>query len=426
MSRRVAFLGSLVGCFLGSSALASQAIYVVDEAGGPGVDFTSLQTAVELVEAGSTLLVHSGTYGDIAPEHALVVHAAAGADVRIESLSVIGLDDARGFALRGASVENVLVQDCQAPIWFEECSVRDTGVAATAPAPPAPAPPAPAPPAPAVEVVASDSVVFLRSSIGMQGASCAGGPCAASLGGGTALRADRAQVYLYDTAVTGGEASFVPGTTPQGAPGGAGVSLSDAFLFASGGSVRGGFGSAGAADFGCNVLETPGLGGHGVVLEPGGAPHFAARGTSVEGGSQGLPFAPSGLACAAFEGEQADPFLVQAGSVDELDGVPRSFEAESPAAESLELSFSGLAGDALVLGVGLHPEPSFVEASASALLLGRPFRAGYVDTLVTGTRELTLPLPGVPVGTRLFTQALFLDDAGDVALAGGSLVLVIE
>lgn len=409
---RVLFLGLV----LAPLARAGHPVYLVDEAGGAGVDFTSLQVAVAEAEAGATLLVHTGDYGSIAPAGPLVLHAAPGATVRLATLTLIGLDDERGFVVRGASIEKILVHDCDAPIWFEACTVRDPGVAFAGFTPPGPA----------VDVYSSPSVVFLRSSISQQRASCPGEPCLASLAGGMALWVHESEVYLYDTDVTGGEAAFVPGTRPQGAHGGAGATLSDGFLFASGGSLRGGAGSIGAADFGCGVVEAPGPGGHGVVIWEGGASRFVSDGARLEGGLQGLPFTPAGLACVPPEVQQADPILALSGTVTELDGFPRSFAAESPVSGSLELEFTGYAGDAVVLGVGLRQRATFLEPLGGALLLERPFRAGYVGTVKLDTKQLELPIPGVPAGTRFYAQALFVDDAGEMALAGGSMVLVVD
>jgi pectin methylesterase-like acyl-CoA thioesterase len=90
---------------LASAARAQGVLWVVDDSGGPGVDYTSLQAAIDGSANGDTILVRAGYYGSaVIDGKALIVtseNAGAPAAVQTSSLTVRSLGAAQGVVLRG-------------------------------------------------------------------------------------------------------------------------------------------------------------------------------------------------------------------------------------------------------------------------------------------------------------------------------------
>lgn len=125
------------GCLtlLLAASLAAQAdVIVIDEAGGPGSDFTELPAAIDAAQPGDLLLLRDGVYfgpGDTINGKPLSVVADEGASVRVDSWFVIrnlAADEAcflSGLELRSAAgLSSVLSPILNVgPIWVDRCDI---------------------------------------------------------------------------------------------------------------------------------------------------------------------------------------------------------------------------------------------------------------------------------------------------------------
>ena len=102
---------SLASLAVGTTvALSLQApiTWVVDDDGGPGVDFTSLQTAIDAAGTGDLILVRPGDYDDFDLAKALTILGEPGARVNIGVVH----DIADMTILAELEFHNLVVQDC--------------------------------------------------------------------------------------------------------------------------------------------------------------------------------------------------------------------------------------------------------------------------------------------------------------------------
>ena len=334
---------------LAASALAGSAVVnavlVVDDDGGPGVDFTSLQTAIDAATATDTILVKAGSYAAITIDGKSITMVADNAAVDFSGQSVIQ-NIAAGQSVVVNSISftdgfgtSLTLSSNAGPVWLESVGVFSSGIPLFQPA---------------------DGLVIGSSAAGVL-ADCqiaAGANPVGTAGAGlTGLRVSDATLHCFDSTVSG-SLSF------EGLVGGPGVSVSNSTLFASGCTFTGGPGEGNTPPFG--FCEDGASGGAGLVLT------FAANDvtlldTSVVGGPGG---AAGDVGCA--DGPSGTPTDVQVGPAPVDLGLmfpARNYDIPSPirSDEVGVLEFTATPGELAwaIFSIGVAPInfPIFTEPS---------------------------------------------------------------
>lgn len=331
----------LLGLLALVSSLSAQT-FVVDAAGGPGANFTSIAAAVAAVPDGAVLVVRPGDYGSFAitaksltilgePDARLVGSSVVGASVSISGLAagqrvvVRGLDSVSHFqAMGGVSCQNCsgsilldglrwgfgsgafrLDVDQCAQVQVGDCEFRGTNATHGA------------------RVVASD-VHFLRTHL--QGGTPAGLPAVGRPG----LEQVGGRVQVVASTVVGGAGLF--------AAGGSAVSML-------GGDLR--------------VVGS-------TVLQPGSG-------------------APNGLAIAGAGVARVDPAIalsqVAPGVAWTATAMPHLTSAGGALSLTASATLGGSAGDLGLIALGVPDAPVFVPGWSDPLWLANPF---LMDVAVLG------------------------------------------
>lgn len=149
-------------CVLAAGSVAAQSTYVVDDSGGPGVSFTSIQSAITAAAPGDVLVVRAGSYGAFTLDKELTIVGVTGVLVTQVSrvLNVSAPDGVRLAELQMAGLE---ISGCSGPVLCDQVNV----IGATLPSTPA---------VPALRVTNSSDVRFQRSTIRGRSATTAGDP----------------------------------------------------------------------------------------------------------------------------------------------------------------------------------------------------------------------------------------------------------
>jgi hypothetical protein len=119
---------------LAAPALAQGQLWVVDDGGGAGVDFTDVQPAVDAAAEGDTILIRPGNYTwvTIDAKSLVLIGEIATGTAYVDSLTVRNLAADQAVALRGLYSENWFeFKACLGPILGEELltfSIRGSGV----------------------------------------------------------------------------------------------------------------------------------------------------------------------------------------------------------------------------------------------------------------------------------------------------------
>lgn len=90
------------GLLAAGPSFAQQSVFIVDDDGGPGVHFTSLQEALDAAAPGDRIEVNDGTYAPSSASLGVTV-MAAGNDVVLAGLIVVGLPAGEIFVLTDPS-----------------------------------------------------------------------------------------------------------------------------------------------------------------------------------------------------------------------------------------------------------------------------------------------------------------------------------
>jgi len=107
------------------SAPASAKTWIVDDDGGPGVDFTEIQPAIDAAASGDLILVRDGDYKGFHLTKSLVLAADTGHRPRVTSASTLGCiittAEVSGFDLDrlylDPSTGLVVIDDCACEAW---------------------------------------------------------------------------------------------------------------------------------------------------------------------------------------------------------------------------------------------------------------------------------------------------------------------
>ncbi len=291
------------------SPLVAASTYVVDDDGGPGVDFTTIVDAVAAAGPGDVILVRHGIYAGFTLSYGASVLGDPGAVVT-SAVRLGGLAPVPRASLAGFSLRTLLIEDCLASITIEDSlvepsdpdlagtqgmiaiarsrDVRLRGVTvrylgSTFEAEPA--------------VYALESRVEIVDSMleGSDGISCGYSyPGVAQPGADAVVGAGGANLHVARSSLfggSGGDAQAVECQSDQAGDGKAGMRL-DAGALALVSGLRGDdiAGGEGGLGSGC---DTDGLPGNGIVVDPGaalrisgvtvtGADYFAGCGGSVD------------------------------------------------------------------------------------------------------------------------------------------------
>lgn len=339
-------------------------VWVLDEGGGPGVDFTVLQDALDSAADGDIVLVRDGRY-DPPPAFpplpttltgkGLTLTADVGAAPVVGGLVVEDLPVGRSVVLSGLDFDATLEVDaCAGTVWIEDADLAPPSFIGL--------------PLPLL-VQDSDDVIVSGSTLH------AGQQILVLVHG---LDARGSNVVLADCTLEGAQGY---GSSSQG---GDGLVLTDGTLFATNTTFTGGGG---------------GCGGNGLALS-GNDPAASSLGCTFEAGLPGI----------CTTGVLGVDVLDDAGTWTALPGSARSFTADSPASTgtSVSVAYAGLPGD---LVIGLY---SFSTATTSIPALRGVLFVPLDDYALTllgtagagGDLALSVPLPqSQTAGARLTLQA---------------------
>ncbi len=392
-------LASLCACLLASSA-ASQSVLVVDDDGGPGVDFSDFGTALNAAQPRDTLLMRPGVYTSptinlYTLNIPLRIIGDGTGEVRIEeTLRVTGLGPNDQFTIRGVTFNDpvLLASTCGLQLidnageaWVEDCVLSAAGLSASIP---------------------GGSVIGLEvrnSTVHVSRCTLIGNASGLTPIPGAGLLAENATVYLHDSTLQGGRINALDGAAGLHVEGNSNV-------FASGSSMTGGTGADGKLFF------CAGNGGSGVLLASG-SPQVELLDIEAFGAAAGTD---TGCGTAV----DGVPISVLAGAVSQQPGVARHYSATSvvPTGAPAISSLQGEPGDQVFLVLSAVYDPLELPAAIGPLLVG-----GAQAILPLGTLppsgEFSITFTGPPLGglpyLAVYLQAAFLDGA-DVYLGPAS------
>lgn len=399
-----------LGCALAALAFPSFAgtLHVAPTA-GPGVDFTSVQAAVDAASEGDEIVLHQGAY----QEHvridgkSLVLHGEPGASLvfvqagtqALPSLVVENLDPGQSVELRELSITRlsgtagpgIVLADNAGHVRIQNAFVDnydgDSLVVLGS-----------------LEVVVSgsllqsnaphlDAIGQVQPSAGME------------VSGGS-------EVFVYDTEMRGSHGHVVGQPADMLSVGGDGLVVVDSSVHLFGAQVRGGGGN----NVFVGTCLTPASGGAGIrVLANGGpAPLVELRETQVSAGNTGFgqPCASLPPTTAAIEG--------LAGAVMTLPGDARllGLPGNPGSGGFVDVELQGGPSDAYILFASASITPPSVLPGFDGHLMIDPLTAQVVRTGVLNFGGLTLFEPsvaGVGAGTY-HLQAVTVDALGGLWL----------
>jgi hypothetical protein len=374
------------GLVLFASALPIRAqgqVWIVDVAGGPGTDFTSIAAGVDAAAHGDTLLVRAGGYGPFPfAGKSLRVIAEAGADVSVGTYVFappmhIGDQPAGGTTLlRGLKFQAVqtgpnqyspyglFLEHGQGTVWLESCTF---GGGSTAPL-----------------------VVFGAGKVVLENCVSTGNPGLSRPG----LLVTVGDVTIHGGSYTGSTGASAGQFGSMGSPGGPGIRMDAGELYLSATQCVGGKGGmAGFAGGGCNP---PGAGGPGLHAGVGQVRVRDAVLTGGLGGDPNIGGCPSG--------PDGAPYVLGTATLTMLDGLSSTLTSNSPVREGQTLTLrltaeTGGPRTALLLASQVAA-PTFVPALSGVGLLDGPTRRielGSVDPM-TGMILFQVTVPELGSG----------------------------
>ena len=422
----VLFIGSLLAV-----PSAQGRVWVVDDDGGAGVDFVTIQEAITAASDGDTILLKEGTYFEtpqfgskglvLAADASTrpIVELGGGTDASGElpriaeglplgaSLTIRGIEI--GFLANSFSAAHTFyLRDCQGSVWIEDCSIGQIETTDS-------------PQQAAVYLQDCDRVALLDCQVtALDGenllVSC---PAECTFGAQDAMHLVRSTAFLFDTRVEGGDGSncyVLPSGAFGGDDGNIGILADDASsLHLEAGMVTGGyFGGcpAGGATDGGNAVElrdSSFVSTREAVLVGGGVNTFGCG----DFPNPGLPLAIDGTSAA-----EDYPVPTLALTVD------------SPvrAGEIVTVHLDGPPLVPVWLAAGAQPFGLHLERFAGTVLLAPPLGISSLGSLDAGGQlTLSIPAGSVPPGVdavAVHAQVYYFDaTTSTFALGGGSFLL---
>lgn len=374
----------LLALCLASPLAAQHAVLVVAPVPGPGVDFTSIQEAVDAAAPADTILVRAGAYAPfMISGKSLAVTAEAGSTVLIDGFVVVqdlaagGLVTLSGLTVQadGPLVPALAAAGNAGSVWLQDCVLKGfsqpalLGFEAGSSA---------------VSAVDCDSLVITRGAL-------SGG---SAMGGSPAIESSGSNVRLYDVVVKGGAGQCETVGTVHCADGAAAVVLTGGMLSTQGGSLTGGAASpgelvCGVPVFGCLCAQF-GAGAPALALLNGSPLAFLHDTALVPGPGS----APCGLPA-------TDPVNLVTGQLVQSAGATVRVDGDTPVSvgAGAALDVSGAPGDTAILVLAIAPADVWAPAWKGAWLAGGSFQILVLGVLPTaGALSLPYVVPPLPPG----------------------------
>lgn len=419
---------ALVLLSLAAPSAAQSRVWIVDGDGGPDVDTTWPQGAVDLASDGDVIVLRASAVPYPSPLEiagkSLTIQGEGGPVMRYQfsfpSLPYVlavsqvpagGSVVVRGVRFEGSATWGGILDPGNTSLWsnagsvhFEDCSFEaDSGSGMSA--------------------AGCASVTLTRCEL-------EGGLSWHSWNGGfvesTGLEAHSSNVFLFDSIVRGGRgnANQEAGIFSSPTQGSIGLRLNGGALFASGAEIAGGAGGEGGVP--C-ALAQPQDGGDALVME-GDQPVAHILATALAGGLHGEPFG----SCGPVGAQNGATVVLGTGALVPLFPAPRSMRADSPVtagAGSLVQTYEGEPGDAAFLLYSTALTPGlYVDGLHGSLHLAPGFVALFRGIVPPGgelvVQDPVPPLGGGHEGFALPVQGAFLG-ATEVVLAGPSVVSLL-
>jgi len=402
---------------------AQTTVWVVDEAGGAGSDFTDLQPGVDAAADGDVLLVRAGNYdGFTITAKSLTVQADVGGivyvneglpgsvdSVEVHSLTADQVVTIRGLRLKTVDHRGFALFDSHGTIWVEDCMV--TRLAETADGSDSEG----------MYVQGCDSVVLVKTIL--RGGS--GLPFDSTGPPGRALDSVNSEIHLFGCNMYGGDGGANYQTAYEYSFSGAdGVRTSGGFYFFSNCYASGGRGEA-AWDNDTGVCMYGGDGGHGVALADGSEAR-AIDCTAV--GGHGARWVNCG------QGDDGSPVHTTGGSnLDTLVGEAVNCTSSAAKREGDTVVFvaQGPALAPVWLAIGDAPFTQYQPLMNGSFLVALPYvhlDSGILDG--TGFAQWSFPIPSdFVLGTDallFYSQAAVLDPARGLYLGEGTATVLLD
>lgn len=404
MSNRILF-AALALAATGSFAQAT--VRVVDDSGGPGVDFTSIASAVAVSAPGDVVVVRPGYYVGFVVTNGIQVLGTSGVNVT-GHVRVEGVPAGPRAVLAKLDVLSLVVVDCDAAVLVEQVVVNTT---------------VPTP---------DGSAIAVRNStdVRLRGIQARAWPYSME-----AMRVDSARVEITHSHLVGARGEDSDGWSPSTIDGGDGIfvtgasdlSVSLSWITAGGGGHNGG----------CEWCPG-GDGGTGIRLDPGTS--LILTSSSIAGGAGGSGSSTAGdgdprpavwvhpSARARISDSQllGGPYLYGPGHVPPIWGQAT---LPDPADPVLELTGTAAPGNVVTYTVRGAPGGAarlrlgrqaivqdLAESEEDRLVLPlRTFDLGVLPASGTATFQLNLPT-SLPIGFAVIAQASVVRPTGEVAL----------
>lgn len=396
----------LAGAFLGpraSQVLVAPArtghVLVVNDQAGPGVDYTTIQEAVDAAADGTTILVNSGYYrGFVIDDKSVNVVVEAGATLEVAGarMEVRNLGPGKSVVLRGIKPppnvpypqsSSLRLSNNAGSVWVEDCVLQAGGIYQ-------------------LDIGKCADVTIVRCVVlgftefdHYHGASIS-----------------ESTVRVFDSMILGSGGFYY---VTLGSDGGDGLRVSrGSRVFLYGVSVFGGDGIM-------RYLGYPaGDGGTGIIIEDGSS--VVALDSDFKGGKGGVP--------TGIDGESV--VLLDGGTLKETSKRAHTTRSEATtvrAGMAFDLSLGGVRGEEpwvlLSTTSGFHVFPGI----GGAFLLGLPLAATAIPVApLPRSGETTLSLDAPPLrpdaGARAFyAQAVFRERrSGDLAFGSATAVTVVD
>ncbi|MEM7306100.1 MAG: hypothetical protein AAF682_05485 [Planctomycetota bacterium] len=346
-------------------------VIVVDDDGGPGVDFTAIQPAVDAALEGDRILVADGVYpGFVVKGKSVSVEANQGAQVEVRGpVEVRELAGSQWSFLRGlhaseapetpaTEVATLHANSGVGHIWVERCSFGAPHAAA-------------------------DAATTQGARLILVGVELTGG-------------AGRAGLAVKSSNVWAHRSRFVGGDGAPAEPGGAGIAMEAGFLFLAGSELVGGGGGDAADPVTC---PRGGDGGAGLRLA-GLFPVYEGLDNSLSGGAGGSSL------CGAAGSPGPGLLDLAGGLINEHPGAAVSVSSSSPMVfgDVQTLTVDGAPGDVVLLVYSFFADTTDVLTAAGPLLVLAPYsHLGRVELPASGTLSLAREVPALTFPKESFT-----------------------
>ena len=101
------------------------ATWIVDDDGGPGVDFTDIPPAIAAASTDDLILVRMGNYSGFVLDKGLVIAADTGhaPSLDLNSATIKNIGKSRSVRLAGFSMLSLVIRNCDGPVQVDDCEI---------------------------------------------------------------------------------------------------------------------------------------------------------------------------------------------------------------------------------------------------------------------------------------------------------------